>query len=167
MCLGYKSEYDSLKISLWPLKFYFRGAVTLEWNWHVRTLIWFPGHAPRNPRENLGHSIIYPRFCLYLQTKAEDGDTKSDGKPHQCGICGFQCDRISKLQEHMRKHTGEKPFQCEVCDKFCSRKSNLKEHMRVHTGERPFLCKYCGKRFTVLANAKQHEVAHIVVKYVE
>lgn len=55
------------------------------------------------------------------------------------------CRDQNKLEEHMRKHTGELPYLCPYCGKGFFRQSSVVAHMRIHTGEKPYICTECGK----------------------
>ncbi|KAF3852608.1 hypothetical protein F7725_005963 [Dissostichus mawsoni] len=62
-------------------------------------------------------------------------------------ICGKDFPYASKLQRHLRTHSGERPFPCSMCEKRFPEKGLLMIHERVHTGEKPFPCTFCEKRF--------------------
>jgi uncharacterized Zn-finger protein len=83
-----------------------------------------------------------------------------DAIKNQCGICGMKCVSKSKLERHMRTHTGEKPHKCEICSKSFSLRGNLKSHMRTHTGEKPHKCGICDKRFSGSGDLKKHIRIH-------
>ncbi|XP_075898790.1 WT1 transcription factor a isoform X2 [Nelusetta ayraudi] len=65
-------------------------------------------------------------------------------KPYQCEFtdCGRKFSRSDQLKRHQRRHTGVKPFECETCQRKFSRSDHLKTHTRTHTGEKPFNCRW-------------------------
>ncbi|XP_063044969.1 WT1 transcription factor b isoform X2 [Engraulis encrasicolus] len=65
-------------------------------------------------------------------------------KPYACDFtdCGRRFSRSDQLKRHQRRHTGVKPFQCETCQRKFSRSDHLKTHTRTHTGEKPFTCRW-------------------------
>ncbi|KFM67315.1 Zinc finger X-linked protein ZXDB, partial [Stegodyphus mimosarum] len=78
--------------------------------------------------------------------------------------CGKVYDKICRLRQHVRQHTGDRPYTCpaEGCKWSFVSASKLTRHMRKHTGERKFVCTEpgCGKSFMRPEHLKGHIVIH-------
>ncbi|XP_037538565.1 WT1 transcription factor a isoform X7 [Nematolebias whitei] len=88
----------------------------------------------------------------------------SEKRPFMCAYpgCNKRYFKLSHLQMHGRKHTGEKPYQCEFtdCGRRFSRSDQLKRHQRRHTGVRPFECETCQRKFSRSDHLKTHTRTH-------
>ncbi|KOC67315.1 Zinc finger protein 484 [Habropoda laboriosa] len=84
--------------------------------------------------------------------------------PKVCAHCGKQYRTNYKLQEHMRKHTGEKPFQCVTCEKAFRSKIGLAQHTATHTGQFDYNCSTCGKGFQSKSYLVLHQRVHSDLK---
>ncbi|XP_020278456.1 zinc finger protein 813-like isoform X2 [Pseudomyrmex gracilis] len=106
------------------------------------------------------------------QQKTDDGGQAEQKKPvvrqkwsaKVCMACGKQYRTNYKLQEHMRKHTGEKPFQCATCEKAFRSKIGLAQHTATHTGQFDYNCSTCGKGFQCKSYLIVHQRVHSDVK---
>uniref|UniRef100_A0A3Q2Q2D9 WT1 transcription factor a n=1 Tax=Fundulus heteroclitus TaxID=8078 RepID=A0A3Q2Q2D9_FUNHE len=88
----------------------------------------------------------------------------SEKRPFMCAYpgCNKRYFKLSHLQMHGRKHTGEKPYRCDFtdCGRSFSRSDQLKRHQRRHTGVRPFECETCQRKFSRSDHLKTHTRTH-------
>nr|XP_061825810.1 Wilms tumor protein homolog isoform X4 [Nerophis lumbriciformis] len=88
----------------------------------------------------------------------------SEKRPFMCPHpgCNKRYFKLSQLQLHGRKHSGEKPHHCEVadCGQSFSRSDQLKRHQRRHTGVKPFECETCQRKFSRSDHLKTHTRTH-------
>ncbi|KAM6980942.1 WT1 transcription factor b [Aplochiton taeniatus] len=88
----------------------------------------------------------------------------SEKRPFVCAYpgCSKRYFKLSHLQMHSRKHTGEKPYQCDFtdCGRRFSRSDQLKRHQRRHTGVKPFQCETCQRKFSRSDHLKTHTRTH-------
>ncbi|XP_066484212.1 Wilms tumor protein isoform X7 [Tiliqua scincoides] len=88
----------------------------------------------------------------------------NEKRPFMCAYpgCNKRYFKLSHLQMHGRKHTGEKPYQCDFkdCERRFSRSDQLKRHQRRHTGVKPFQCKTCQRKFSRSDHLKTHTRTH-------
>ncbi|KAK6017937.1 zinc finger, C2H2 type, partial [Ostertagia ostertagi] len=83
----------------------------------------------------------------------------------QCEICGVLLKHPSKIEAHMRTHTGEKPFECNFCGMKFTQRTPMLNHIRRHLGQMPYTCSYgCGKKFVNNAQRNAHELRHLGTK---
>jgi len=80
---------------------------------------------------------------------------------YSCKYCRFQSYKKTKLEIHLRGHTGERPFKCNIdgCSKAFFLKPHLQNHLRIHANEKPFICTNCKSQFRTKAQLSRHHRA--------
>ncbi|KAK7913679.1 hypothetical protein WMY93_013890 [Mugilogobius chulae] len=106
-----------------------------------------PIHGKSVTNEKRPFVCVYPgcsKRYFKLSHLQMHGRKHTGEKPYQCDLteCGRRFSRSDQLKRHQRRHTGVKPFQCETCQRKFSRSDHLKTHTRIHTGEKPFTCRW-------------------------
>ncbi|GAB1604301.1 MDS1 and EVI1 complex locus protein EVI1-A-like [Argonauta hians] len=80
---------------------------------------------------------------------------------YMCRYCAKQFVSVRDMQLHILQHSrGNAPLNCAICNKSYRTPSKLQRHVRVHSGERPYICNLCGRRFTRSDHLKQHMKVH-------
>ncbi|XP_068624315.1 gastrula zinc finger protein XlCGF57.1-like [Battus philenor] len=79
------------------------------------------------------------------------------GNVLSCKWCDKKFDAISRLKNHIVKHTRERNFSCDQCGGKFVTKAALIYHIRLHTGERPFPCDLCNESFLSASRRMEHK----------
>ena len=148
----------------------------------------FAKSAPQtisNPKESIETPKIFTSISKYPEKKkntckicekefSTSGNLRNhimtihqNYRPFKCTFPGCQKKYSieSRLQVHIRTHTGTKPFICQICNKSFNEKGNLKTHLRFHSEFRPFKCTLCEKSYKTNGHLKDHiEIQHNLIK---
>ncbi|XP_061195071.1 zinc finger protein ZFP2-like [Saccostrea echinata] len=77
-----------------------------------------------------------------------------------CDVCGKKLKWKWKLEDHMRRHTGEKAFLCEICGRRFYSPLARSRHMDTHNSSRKRLCEICGKFIKWGSSLRLHQIRH-------
>ena len=112
-------------------------------------------------------------MCRYCAQRFDDWENikehvslhlKGKHSNHTCSVCGKEYRTPSKLQRHVRVHSGERPYACTVCGRRFTRSDHVKQHMKVHLPPQELnVCRLCGTRFLKRQSLQLHlQQAHLV-----
>ncbi|XP_050674942.1 zinc finger protein OZF-like isoform X1 [Leptidea sinapis] len=79
------------------------------------------------------------------------------GSVFSCRWCGKNYECISRLNEHVVKHTKDRNYQCDLCGGKFVTKAALLYHTRIHTGETPYQCDLCEMSFISASRRSEHK----------
>ena len=82
---------------------------------------------------------------LKFHLKASNNKCNLSGKPFACTVCDKHFSRETRLEYHMRTHTGEKPHQCQDCGQFFKYYHRLNYHNCVNGAITKYLNNYYTK----------------------
>lgn len=122
-------------------------------------------HAPKFKCEYCGKGFVWEsQFTVHLATH-------TGIRPLNCDICGNSFAHPNAVKKHKwQDHTeANKKHRCPVCGKGFVYKSKLNAHVRIHTGKKPFPCQRCSSYFSQKHNLAAHmKIVHgLVFKYLE
>ncbi|CAL7944985.1 unnamed protein product [Xylocopa violacea] len=88
-------------------------------------------------------------------------ETIRNEKRHKCTFagCNLAFSRPSRLQRHIRFHTGERCYKCDYpgCTKAYTNTSHLKRHMKTHNEKKTlYQCTVCSLYLSNQHNLKRH-----------
>src|ERR1700722_20446658 len=79
-------------------------------------------------------------------------------KRFNCPHCPSHFSTSSKLQIHLRGHTGERPFDCRSCSRCFSDSTSLNAHVKIcnQPNVYPFRCSICSKHYRHPSSLSKH-----------
>lgn len=120
------------------------------------------------PDSSRGSTPVQDDISSTSSTSPKDGELNESGdmqsekhKPLHCQFCNKIFFKNSRLQEHLRVHTGEKPFKCDMCGKGFRLNMRLKDHLRRHNDKKEFSCSICGLQVNCRQDLVLHQKHHV------
>lgn len=94
------------------------------------------------------HSLNCNKVKL-VKTEADEGNGTAPSVKQEDA-------HLNKKKKPSKKHGSTGMLRCSYCKKRFHTQSKLNGHIRLHTGETPFACRVCPKKFHVMQGLKVH-----------
>ncbi|XP_017086275.1 zinc finger protein 37 [Drosophila eugracilis] len=99
-------------------------------------------------------------FTSIKRESSEESLQNGNAGIHTCNFCGKTFKRFSRMQDHLRLHTGEKPFVCGQCGRAFRLKMRLVEHQLRHRTEKAYKCDICSMPLATKQDLSLHMRHH-------
>jgi len=98
-------------------------------------------------------------FYWHVKDHAED----QEGKEVKClwENCGRTDNAVSKLKEHLRRHSQERLVGCPTCGGLFANRVKFLDHCLKQQEGHSFVCPTCDKKFAIERHLKDHMRSHV------
>ncbi|KAF8373469.1 hypothetical protein PRIPAC_79898 [Pristionchus pacificus] len=103
-----------------------------------------------------GASVSDRRAKKSLNQEPNENACEEAEKKLQCRVCDKRFKKSTKLQIHMRSHTGEKPYKCDKCVRSYAHNYGLITHMLTAHSSLSYTCNICGDAFEKFGELTEH-----------